>query len=1076
MGRITSGVGLISGIDSRSIIDQLISLESQPKTRLEGKIDETNKVKLAYTDLSTRLASLKLTGTQLKKPSTFQAATTTSGDEDVLTATAANGAAVGNYQFQVARLVTTQQSVTGGFADFDKTRLGAGSLTIEQGGGELTNETPLSQLNGGAGVRRGLFRITDRAGQSAVIDVSSAITVNDVLKKINTSLGVSVRASAAGEGITLADVSGSTAGNFTVQDLGDGAAAADLGLVADVAASTITGADVNSLGSATVLDTLNDGRGVRRAATGADFSVTVGGSTVNVTLGAGARTAGDVIATVNAAGGANLKAEAVAGANGLRLTDASGGGRTITVTALNGSKAAADLGIATAPAGVAGGTLDGTPLIAGLNTVLLSSLKGGAGLTLGSIEITDRAGATATVDLSAARSVQDVLDAISNAPGVAVTARLKKSGNGIEVADSSGGTGNLVIADAAGGASATDLGLAGTFSTAVPAAQGANLQRQWVTENNTLASYNGGRGVARGQFKITNAAGVSATVDLSQGDEVRLADVIAEVNAKGINVTASINANGDGLLLTDASGGAGKMKVEEVDASTARDLGLLGVAGATPTIDGSFERTIEVAADDTLATLQTKINDLGFGVSASIVNDGSGAAPFRLSLSSRNPGRSGRAVFDAGALTALQTSNLVEGQDAAVFLGSDQAANPLLITAGSNQLSGVVKGVTIDLHGVGDRPVSLSVTRSVDAVVEQMTKFTEGFNELVDKIKELTKFDPQTGERGLLLGDTTVQTVEQNIYAVFSSVVGGGGRVRVAGDVGLKLAEGAKLEFDETKFRDAYAADATAVETLFSRPPAGLNETTPLSQLNAGRGVRASTVGADFSISVKDGTTFEVTLGDAATFGAVLAKINAAGAGKVTAALGDNGASLKITDNTTTGAATLKVVALNGSPAKSDLGIPDAGPGVLAGRTILPPSPTARLNAGAGLGHLLENSFARLIDPVDGAISKENKQLDAKNQAFESRITALDKLIASKRARLERQFANMESVLANLQGQQQSLSAFQTLPTPSRRCAASGASTPARRARSISRGPTAGRSPTSPRPSPVRRARRSRRC
>jgi flagellar capping protein FliD len=146
--------------------------------------------------------------------------------------------------------------------------------------------------------------------------------------------------------------------------------------------------------------------------------------------------------------------------------------------------------------------------------------------------------------------------------------------------------------------------------------------------------------------------------------------------------------------------------------------------------------------------------------------------------------------------------------------------------------------------------------------------------------------------------------------------------------------------------------------------------------------------------------------------------------------VGDNGASLKITDNTTTGTATFKTLALNGSTALSDLGVPAASPnGILSGRTILPPSPTARLNAGAGLGHLLENSLARLIDPIDGAISKENRQLDAKNFAFQSRISSIDKLLLSKRARLERQFSQMESVLANLQGQQQALGSFQSLPS-----------------------------------------------
>src|SRR5688572_28975979 len=530
MGRITSGIGLVSGINSRDIIDQLMSLESQPKTRLEDRIDQTNKVKLAYTDLSTRLASLKLSATTLKKSSTFQAATTTSGDDDVLTATASKGSSVGNYQFQVARLVTTQQSVTGGFADSDTSKVGAGTITIEQGGGELYTETLVTQLNGGAGVRRGMFRITARAGKSAVIDVSNAVSVNDVLKKINTSLGISARATASGDGIVLTDLTGAALTNFSVQDVGDGHAAADLGIVADVAAATITGTDVNGVGAKTQLENLNDGRGVRRLATGADFQVSVGGTNIQVTLGPAAKSIGDVVNAINTAGGADLKAEVVPGANGIRLTDKTGGGRTITVTELNSSKAATDLGILTAPAGVAGGTLNGKSIIAGINSVSLASLKGGAGLALGNITITDRAGGNATIDLSAAQSVHDVLEAINDDPDTAVTAQLKKSGNGIEIIDASGGTGNLVIA----GASATDLGLAGTFDTSVPAAAGANLQRQWINENSLLSSYNGGKGIARGKFKITNAAGAVATVDLSSGTETRLADVIAKINTTAI--------------------------------------------------------------------------------------------------------------------------------------------------------------------------------------------------------------------------------------------------------------------------------------------------------------------------------------------------------------------------------------------------------------------------------------------------------------------------------------------------------------------------------------------------------------
>ena len=72
------------------------------------------------------------------------------------------------------------------------------------------------------------------------------------------------------------------------------------------------------------------------------------------------------------------------------------------------------------------------------------------------------------------------------------------------------------------------------------------------------------------------------------------------------------------------------------------------VTGQT-TINGSWEKTIEVTATDTLKTVQQKINDQAFGVFANIINDGTGLAPYRLSLNSRNSGINGRVVFDAGA-------------------------------------------------------------------------------------------------------------------------------------------------------------------------------------------------------------------------------------------------------------------------------------------------------------------------------------------------------------------------------------------------------------------------------------------
>jgi flagellar hook-associated protein 2 len=232
-------------------------------------------------------------------------------------------------------------------------------------------------------------------------------------------------------------------------------------------------------------------------------------------------------------------------------------------------------------------------------------------------------------------------------------------------------------------------------------------------------------------------------------------------------------------------------------------------------------------------------------------------------------------------------------------------------------VTGVIPGVTIELHGVSDKPVTLGVTRTPDKLVEDLTKFTDAFNEMADKIKELTKFDTSTKERGLLLGESSVQTVEALSYSTFTTAVTSAGRFRVLRDVGIRLGDGGKLEFDESKFREAYAADPDSVQRLFSA------------------------------------------------------------------------------SETTTDAADKQTI------------------------------------KGIGLGWLMEANFTRLIDPVDGVLTREGKTLDQQTNDFNERIKSLDKRLEQKRARLERQFAQMESVLANLQSQQSALGALGAMPVQS---------------------------------------------
>src|SRR4051794_23749951 len=98
MGTITSGVGLISGINSKDIIDQLMQIEERPKTLLQSRKDKLGAQRDAYSGISTVFPSPTPAPRASQRPSPSPAAPANSTDENVLTATTTAGAAVGSYQ------------------------------------------------------------------------------------------------------------------------------------------------------------------------------------------------------------------------------------------------------------------------------------------------------------------------------------------------------------------------------------------------------------------------------------------------------------------------------------------------------------------------------------------------------------------------------------------------------------------------------------------------------------------------------------------------------------------------------------------------------------------------------------------------------------------------------------------------------------------------------------------------------------------------------------------------------------------------------------------------------------------
>jgi flagellar hook-associated protein 3 FlgL len=351
-----------------------------------------------------------------------------------------------------------------------------------------------------------------------------------------------------------------------------------------------------------------------------------------------ADTIGDVVTRINeaaVAAGSGLKAEL--SATGLRIVP----GAEVTITDSSSGVVAASLGILhKKPISTA---VEGADLGARLTRLTpVEALAGGAGIDLaGGLTITNGP-KTVTVDLSTARTVQDIINTINNA-GVFVLARINDAGTGIDLLNQVSGT--ALFVGEGGGTTATDLGVR-TFDRTTP-----------------LSTLNNGRGVARQEgvtdLAITGRNGTVFEVDLDTA--ATIGDVIDLINAAattaGSSVTASLAATGNGIRLTDASG-TGSLSVGRANLSAAADdLGLFGSAdpAATELVGGDVNPVRTEGILDALGQLEEALR--------SDNTQGITLAAERLEALSENVVRVHGQV---GARSASARTNLEQMQDATI--------------------------------------------------------------------------------------------------------------------------------------------------------------------------------------------------------------------------------------------------------------------------------------------------------------------------------------------------------------------------------------------------------------------------
>ncbi|MDH5392552.1 MAG: flagellar filament capping protein FliD [Gammaproteobacteria bacterium] len=242
--------------------------------------------------------------------------------------------------------------------------------------------------------------------------------------------------------------------------------------------------------------------------------------------------------------------------------------------------------------------------------------------------------------------------------------------------------------------------------------------------------------------------------------------------------------------------------------------------------DKSSQSITITNANNTVEGLRDAINEAGIGVTATVVDDGTG---FKLLISSDDSGvtNSLNITVDEGGVPAdnLDTTGLsqlafnIDATHAEQTQAASDAIvkiNGLQITRSTNEIIGAIHGVTLNLKSADiGNPTQVTINQDNSNAESNVGNFIKKYNELVNTVAGLTQFGGGDGPSGLLLGDTTTRNVLRQIRREMGSVIDNNSNYNTLSSIGITTQRDGTLSLDSGKFNSAMNTDFDAVSKLF---------------------------------------------------------------------------------------------------------------------------------------------------------------------------------------------------------------------------------------------------------------------
>lgn len=221
--------------------------------------------------------------------------------------------------------------------------------------------------------------------------------------------------------------------------------------------------------------------------------------------------------------------------------------------------------------------------------------------------------------------------------------------------------------------------------------------------------------------------------------------------------------------------------------------------------------SVNVESGTSIAALAALINgdSNNPGVTASVIQDGSGSNSYKLLLQSSTMGESGRVTITQ----QLTSHNLGEETGSGgANLDAEVEIEGVAYSRGTNSIDDLIIGTTINLQKTGE--TTLTNKTDTTEIGDKLKSFVENLKDVLSEIESNSSFDTASNTKGAFYDVSSLRTFKSQLLNDVVTPLDLSGSITSFVDLGIEYTRDGDVTLDEDKLNSAIESNFEDVKTF----------------------------------------------------------------------------------------------------------------------------------------------------------------------------------------------------------------------------------------------------------------------